>query len=148
MKKPKESRSLGILTKKETDFINMSEEKRKETYGEGSRKYYQRIIESANIGLQDYSIIIKHLPKEYLKKVCFLTGLRNIKDDLRKVGESEQIPNDMVDDVLANISTCLELIGNENIKLQKIAKHDFDKVKEWLFMLQKQPKSKGPSFEI
>lgn len=149
MKKQKESRILGILTKKETDFIFMSEEKRRETYGEGSRKYYQRIVKSANKGLQDYLIIINRLPEEHRKKVCFLTGLRDIRKELRNVGESEQIPNDMIDDVLANLPRCLDLIRNNfNKKLEKIAKQDFDKVMNWLYMMQQQPKPEGPNLGI
>ena len=144
MTRPKESRSLGILTKYENDFLFMTKDKRKEKYGEGTRKYYQRIVKSANQGFQDYSIMIKHLPERYRAEIWFLQGLRDIKMSLRSAGESKQIPDKYIDDALYDLKQCLDYIKREyNERLNDIAKQDFDKVEQWLQMIQKYPKPKG-----
>ena len=89
--------------------------------------------------------MIKHLPERYRAEIWFLQGLRDIKMSLRSVGESKQIPDKYIDDALYDLKQCLDYIKREyNKKLNDIAKQDFDKVEQWLQMIQKYPKSHGP----
>lgn len=68
MAKQKKSRRLGLLTEKETQFLYLTEKEQKKRYRDGTRKYFQRIVGSADQGFQDYSILIARLPKKYRDK--------------------------------------------------------------------------------
>lgn len=145
MTKGKKSRRLGILTESETEFLFMDEaEKKKHVKDATARKYYERVIESANQGFQDYGIMINRLPKHYRDKIDFLSGLISIEHHLTKKKITEQIPHRIFDTTQQNLDSCLQIIAEQyNSKLAKIASTDFEAVKEWLFMAQKYPKPEG-----
>lgn len=141
-KEQKVSRRLGILTEKETQFLFLSEDKQKMKYKEGTRKYFQRIVNSANQGFQDYSIMINKLPKRYRSQINFLSGLRDIEKSLSKVKDTDQIPHRILETTVTNLEESLKIIGKQyNSQLENIAEPDFESVKDWILMAQKYPKS-------
>lgn len=144
MVKQKKSRRLGLLTEKETQFLYLTEKEQKKRYRDGTRKYFQRIVGSADQGFQDYGILIARLPKKYRDKIDFLSGLRDIERSLTRVKATEQIPHRIIEPTLDSLDKCLEIIKKQhNPRLEKIAKKDFEKVIDWLYMAQKYPKPLG-----
>jgi len=144
MAKKKRSRIKGILSENETQFLYLTETEKKKFYGEGSRKKYERIVNSANKSFQDFSVLIAKLPKQYREKIEFVTGLRHMSQNLDRIGDSEQIPHYIIDTTLENLKKCKEIIKKQHsYQLEQIANDDFDKVEKWLLMTQKYPKPTG-----
>jgi len=144
MVKKKLSRRRGLFTESEINFLYLTEKERTKQYGEGVRKYYQRILKSANQGFQDYAILLIHLPKRHLENVDFVTGLRSIHNHLRKAKATDQIPEAILDATGDNLKACLRIIRKQHSqRLEEIAEKDFDKVQRWLDMAQKYPKPRG-----
>lgn len=145
MAKGKMPHRLGILTKIETEFLFMDENKKEKHVKQATaRKNYERIVNSANQGFQDYAIMINRMPKHHLDKISFISGLHLIQRELTKKDLTEQIPHNIIVTTQKNLDDCISIISKEfDQRLAEIAKPDFEKIKKWLHLIQKYPKPSG-----
>jgi len=143
-KKKKQSRRLGIMSNAETQFLYMSKEEiRNHISDEMRRKHHERITEGANRAFQDLISIISRLPPNQLEKIEFETGLNSLHRTLAKKGLTERTPLRVVEEAQTNLAASLEIIRKYNKNLLKIAEPDFNLVEDWLYVIQKFPKTQG-----
>jgi len=121
---------FGCLSKSLDNFLSLSEEKRREKYGNNQAKYYERIVKSINESFDDHDRAILKLPKDYLNKIHFLSSYNAMLTLLRtKKWLAEPQDQTIIDarDYLHEVSHFLDYYS-----IEQLAKEDFDNTLKWL----------------
>lgn len=126
----------GCLSKKLTEFLYLPEDVRKEKYGYGTYKMYERVIKNVDYAFRDIEIAFYKLPQKYRNKIDLITNY----DSILKLVEKEELAEHLPDKIISNMKTQIDLlisdVIDQNPKLRKLARKDFEKVLDWLHYLE------------
>ena len=131
----------GCLSKSLVKFLSIRDhEKRKKLYGSKTAKYYERVVKSVNESFDDQLKAFTNLPDEYRKKIDFTQHYDNFIYTAITKKWLDKSPNTMLKELRDHlIHFQMELARTP---YDRLAKDDFKKVEEWLYVLD--PKLKLP----
>ena len=130
---------FGCLSKTLTDFLYMTDEKRKKKYGNNQAKYYERIVKSVIKSFQDHRIAFHKLPQRYIDKIDFRLDYDNMLTDLTEKKLIEEAPHEVLEEAISDLGIIRRMVYSE--RFEKLAGPDFDRVIEWLSFFKSELKT-------
>ena len=131
----------GCIPQKLDIFLSLKNDKeRRKKYGNDTTvQYYGRIVKQINASFQDHKKAIDKLPDEYLKKIKFEKYYESITsiEVFRKW--TDQPPDKFLEEVTSNVNIFYHNLENHP-RIKKLAKEDFEKVLDWLYVMQEMQK--------
>jgi len=127
----------GCISKSLDKFLSYkNDQQRKKEYGNvNAAKYYERIVKGINASFWDHTKAIEKLPDEYLKKIEFEKYYESVTSKKLFRKWTEQLPDKFLEEVNNNLSLFYQNLKNHSM-IKKLAKPDFDKVRDWLYLFE------------
>ena len=130
----------GCISKKLDIFLSCKNDKeRRKKYRKDTAQYYGRIVKQINASFLDHKKAIEKLPEQYLKKIKFEKHYESITSHEVYKKWTEQPSDRFLEEVMSNLNLLSNNLENYS-KLKKIAKPDFDKVLDWVYLFQEMDK--------
>ena len=131
---------FGCLSKTLTDFLYMSDEKRKKKYGNNQAKYYERVVKSVIKSFQDHKVAFYKLPQRYIDKINFRLEYDIMLRDLTEKKFIEEAPHEVLEEAITDLGIIRRTIYGE--RFEEVAGPDFDRTIKWLSIFKSELKAK------
>ena len=127
----------GCIPTKLDIFLSLKNDKeRRKKYGNDTTvQYYGRIVKQINASFSDHLKAIEKLPDEYLKKIKFEKYYEGIVSKETFKLWTELPPDRSLQKIITDINLISKNLEKYS-QIKKLAKPDFDKVKDWLYLME------------
>jgi len=131
----KNKESFGFLTKKMTEFLNLTHEQRKIKYGSGVYKMYQRIVDNTiesfnNLEFVQHQLLGDKEAKKYLGNIEFNEKYKRMHGHFKQIEYTEN-PKSILKSTIQNLNSVqAEVVESSDLK--NFARPDFQLVHNWL----------------